>query len=112
MQAVMPLASASAEHVGGNPFTIVPNANPEIFLVVANFNFNVFCRCVSEGIAYCLRRKPVNFVSKNRMQIPRYTLHDHFKLGRRLIVLSRSEFFPNRSNGYGERSEERRVGKE
>ena len=36
------------------------------------------------------------------MQIPRYTLHDHFKLGRGFIALSRSEVFPNRSNGYGE----------
>ena len=65
----MPFTAVSAEHVGGNPFPVIPHAEPEILFVVTDFNFDVLRRRVPERIAQRLSRKPVNFVAQDRMQI-------------------------------------------
>src|SRR5208337_3624396 len=92
-QAVVPFAAISVEHVGGNPFPVVANAQPEILFVVADFNFHVSRRCVPEGIAQRLRHKPVDFVPQDRMQISRRTFHKHLKRSGGLVVWPSCEFF-------------------
>ena len=77
----MPLTSFSAKNLVADPFSIVSNAKPEMLFVVADLNFYAVCCRMPEGIAQRLRREPVNFVSQNRMQIPRCSFHHHIELG-------------------------------
>src|SRR5271166_555838 len=99
-QAVVPLTAVSAEHVGGNSFPVIPNAEPEVLFVVTDFHFDVLCRRVPERIAQRLHHKPVNLISQDRMQTARCSFHNQVEVGRGLNARSRSQFFPNRPNGY------------
>ena len=93
MQAVVTFASISAKHVGGNSFSIIANAEPEILFVVADFNFHVFRRRVPEGIAQRLRHKAVDFVPQDGMQLLWCTFHKHLKWSGGLVVVRSCEFF-------------------
>jgi hypothetical protein len=73
----MTLAAVSTQHVGRNPFPIIANPQPEILFVVTDFHFDVLRRRMQVGIAQRLGRKPVNFISKDRMQIARCPFHNH-----------------------------------
>ena len=95
----MSFTAIPAEHVGGNSLAIIPYAQAKIFFVVTDFYFHVLRRRMAEGIAQRFGREPVDFVSKNRMQIARRSFHNHVEVGRGLAARSRSEFFPNRPNG-------------
>jgi len=56
-QTVMPLAPARAKNLFTNSLSIVPNAEPEVLLVVTNFDLYVLGCRVPERIAQRLGRR-------------------------------------------------------
>src|SRR5208283_2445285 len=96
----MPFTSLSVKNLRLNPFSIVPNANPEMFFVVADFNlYALRCR-MPEGIAQRLRGQSVHFVPQDWMQSARRTFHYHLK-GSGSLPVSPRQFLSNSPNSYG-----------
>jgi hypothetical protein len=57
----------SAKNLWVNAPSIVPDTQPELRFVVADFHFNPVRACVTEGVAQRLGGDPVDFVSEHRM---------------------------------------------
>jgi hypothetical protein len=54
-----------------NALSIIPNANVELLLLIWNFQFDVPRLRVPEGVSQGHSGNAVNFVSADRVQIPR-----------------------------------------
>jgi hypothetical protein len=76
-----------------NPLTIVPYTQPKLPFVIPDLHFDPPRLCVPERIAQCLHCNQVNFVSQNRMEVPRRSFYHYMKLGSIRVRFAARELF-------------------
>ena len=74
-QAVVSLAALAGENRWINAFSIVPHTQPELLMVIADFNLDLLCLRVPKGIPECFGSNLINLVTKDRMKISRLALN-------------------------------------
>jgi hypothetical protein len=73
VQAEVSLTALPSENGCINPFSVVPQTQPELLVVIADFDLDTLCLGVPKGVPQRLGCKLVNFVTHDRVQISRFT---------------------------------------
>jgi hypothetical protein len=94
-QAIVSLTPTSVQNLRIDTFPLVPDAHPELPVVIVDANLNSRRAGVLEGVAQGFAGDAVHFVPKNRMQISRLAFHLDLKGDRIGAVLFRGEFLSN-----------------
>ena len=68
-----------------NALSIVPHAQSELLIVIADFNFYLLRLGVPEGVAERFGSNFVDFVTKDRMEVSRLTLNRYTESCRSMI---------------------------
>ena len=100
MRAEVSLTALPSENGCIKPFSVVPHTQPELLIVIADFDLDTLCLGVPKGVPQRLGCKLVNFVTHDRAQISRLT-HNRDMACWTMAVWVRFDFFSERA--YGQR---------
>ena len=87
-QAIVSLTALAGENRWINAFSIVPHAQSELLIVIADFNFDLPCLSVAKGVPQRFGSNFVDLVSEDGMQISRLALNRDAEC-RSMVGLSR-----------------------
>ena len=65
----------AGENRGIHAFSVVPHAQSELLIVIADFNFYLLCLGVLKGVPQRFGSDFVDFVTKDRMEVSRLALN-------------------------------------
>jgi len=81
IQAPMAGAPFSMKKLRVHTLPVIPDPQPKLPFVIADFHFDVPSLGVPEGVAHRLACNPVNFIAEYRMEVPRRAFHLHTQEG-------------------------------
>ena len=84
-QAKVPLAPLPRQNRWINAFAIVPHTQPELLIVISNFNLDLPSLGMVKRVPQRLSGDPVDFVAQDRMQIARLAFNRDAKCRRAVV---------------------------
>jgi hypothetical protein len=93
MQSEVSLAPGCAKDFRIDALSVIPDAKAELLFLISNFHFDVPRPRVPEGVSQSLSSNAVNFLSSDRMQIPRLAFNLYAEGGRDQVAFRGREFF-------------------
>jgi hypothetical protein len=101
MQSEMSFAPGCVKDFWIYTLSIIPDAKAELLFLISNFHFDVPRLRVPEGVSQGLSSNAVNFLSPDRMQIPRLAFNLYAEGGRGRVAFTVGEFFAEGLYGGG-----------
>src|SRR5260370_16819170 len=97
MQAPVASSPFTLKDLRINAFAVVSHSQAKLGFIVSNFELNMSRLSVTEWGPQRLTGNPIDFVSKDRMEISRRAFHRHLKVRTTMVAFIGCQFFSNDS---------------